>query len=573
MVKLLLFLSLFSLLLSTGCAHRPEDLEKAPSPLERVGEVQNHDVDHDCSYFYFLWGRYAEITNQLDAALEAYEKAAICDPGSGYISRKIPVMLLRLGRLKEAATHIQAFLTQHPDAPGIRMLLAKLYIKNQDDAGAEKQYRLVHQRHPEEVQALLLLAQLYLRRENIDAARTVLQEVLTVSADDYPAQVLLARIFAREQNIAEAKRYYEKSLVVNWSADLALEAGELYLRNKRYVDAEAQYKQILSREGQNEDAGLGLVQVYLDQGKKTAALGELRRLKEQTTHPARIELAMARLYAQERQYGKAADILEKFLKEDDRPRVRYLLGLIYFQWKKYPQALEHLQQIPQDGEQFEDSVFLQVRLLRLLHRPEEAILVLEEAVTARTVDNLDLYILLATLDQEQGREDRGRQVYVHALALHPDDPELLYEFGLFLEQAGRRSEAMEVMGKVLVLEPDNASALNFIGYAWAENGEHLEQALKYVSRAVALKPENGSIRDSLGWVYFRLGDLDKAQRELKRALVQTDSDPAVLEHLGDVYVQGGQVSPALKVYRKALRKYTKESDKAEVREKIQAIKK
>jgi len=231
------------------------------------------------------------------------------------------------------------------------MLLAKIYLKSQDPAAAEKQYRLIHRHHPEEVQSLLLLAQLYLGQGKIDASRAVLENVLSISKDDYLALLPLARITSHQKDIPQAGRYYQKALAANWSTELALEAGEFFLRNRKYRQAESLYKEILARDAGDEDAGLGLVQVYLDQGKKREALVELKRLRDSSSHPFRITVAMAKLYAQEHQYGKAADILEKFLKNDDRPRVRYLLGLVYFQAEDYERALEHLQKIPRNVEQ------------------------------------------------------------------------------------------------------------------------------------------------------------------------------------------------------------------------------
>ena len=102
-------------------------------------------------------------------------------------------------------------------------------------------------------------------------------------------------------------------------------------------------------------------------------------------------------------------------------------------------------------------------------------------------------------------------------------------------------------------------------------GEHLDKALEYIKRAVALKPENGYIRDSLGWVYYRLGHLDLAQQELEQAIILSPDDPAIFDHLGDVYLESGQLQKALQVYRKALGHFTEEQDKARVREKIRIV--
>ncbi len=571
-MKTIRFLFILCLLfLAAGCARQGGTFNGQQNvPPTVVAEPQVEETDLECSYFYFLWGRYAELTGRYNEALEAYEKALICDPSADYISQKLPVLLLRLDRDLEAGDQLQKYLKTHPSATGARMLLAKILIRQQDyDAAVE--YRTIHRQHPDETQSLLLLSELYLARGQYDSARKVLLQVLVLADDTYPAHVLLARIYAQEKEVGNAVRHYKEALAINWSSELELEAGELYLQNKDYTEAEALFKKILARENNNEEAGLALVQVYLLQKKEAAALGELKRLKKQSENPGRIELAIARVYAQNKQYAKAADILQDLLTREDRPQTRYLLSIIYFQLKEYEKALTQLQQISRDAEAYEDSVFLQIRLLRLLKRPEDAVRVLEEALANRDVSNLDLYILLATLYQVQGNDELGEEVYDRALALHPDNAELLYEYGLFLEQAGKQDQAIAMMQKVLALEPDNAAALNYIGYTWADLGENLDQALDYIKRAVELKPENGYIRDSLGWVHFQLGHLDKAQKELEKAVILSSDDPAIQEHLGDVYLEAGKPLKALQVYRRALDNYTEEQEKAGIREKIRAV--
>jgi len=560
------------LFLVSGCARQggTSNNQQNVSPSV-VAEPQVEETDLECSYFYFLWGRYAELTGRYNEALEAYEKALICDPSADYISRKLPVLLLRLDRDQEAGDQLQKYLKTHPSATGARMLLAKILIRQQDYDAAVEQYRTIHRQHPDETQSLLLLSELYLARGQYDSARKVLLQVLVLADDTYPAHVLLARIYAQEKEVGNAVRHYKEALAINWSSELEQEAGELYLQNKDYAEAEALFKKILARENNNEEAGLALVQVYLLQKKEAAALGELKRLKKQSDKPGRIELAIARVYAQNKQYAKAADILQDLLTREDRPQTRYLLSIIYFQLKEYEKALTQLQQISRDAETYEDSVFLQIRLLRLLKRPEDAVRVLEEALANRDVGNLDLYILLATLYQVQGNNQLGEEVYDRALALHPDNAELLYEYGLFLEQAGKQDQAIAMMQKVLALEPENSAALNYIGYTWADKGENLDQALEYIKRAVELKPENGYIRDSLGWVHFQLGHLDKAQKELEKAVILSSEDPAIQEHLGDVYLEAGKPRKALQVYLRALDNYTEEQEKVAVREKIRAV--
>ncbi len=544
----------------------------APTSVPRITPTPADEPDTECSYFYFLWGRYAELTSHFDEALEAYEKAIICDQQADYIIRKLPLIYLRLHRDQEAVAKLQHYLDRHPDENGARMLLAKIYIHQHAFDKAIAQFQRIHRHNPEEVQSLLLLSELYISRRQPKQAVKTLRRVLEKRHDSYPAHVLLARLFAGQGEVDPAVKHYRKALALNQSTELEMELGDFYLQQKRYGQAAQLYEKIVSREPDNEEAGMVLVHVYLLRKMEKKALAELERLKSISYDPGKIEMTMAGIYARKNQYEKAVEVLQPLVMRENLPKARYMLGILFFQLKKYQEALFQLQQIPVDAKDYEDALFLRVRLLRLLQRTDEAVSVLEKALLQNSdVHNADLYALLARLYQVQGKVDLGEKTFARILPLYPENEHLLYEYGLFLDQAGDQKKAMKIMQKVISLRPEHAAALNYVGYTWAEHRVHLDKALDYIRRAVKLKPKNGYIRDSLGWIYFRLGRLQEARRELLKAAKLAADDPAILDHLGDVYLASGQQKKALQAYRRALEKYTEDRDKSGVEKKIRLL--
>jgi tetratricopeptide (TPR) repeat protein len=103
------------------------------------------------------------------------------------------------------------------------------------------------------------------------------------------------------------------------------------------------------------------------------------------------------------------------------------------------------------------------------------------------------------------------------------------------------------------MAPDDAQALNYLGYTYAEMGIHLDEALGYVNRALAITPGDGFILDSLGWVYFKMKKYDLAIVNLQRALKALNDDPAVLEHLAEAYYANREYDNAIATYRKLLK--------------------
>jgi tetratricopeptide (TPR) repeat protein len=252
--------------------------------------------------------------------------------------------------------------------------------------------------------------------------------------------------------------------------------------------------------------------------------------------------------------------------------VRYLLGMAYYRNNNSPKAEEQLLLIPAESTLYEDSIFLQVRILSEGDNAHGAIDLLQKQIGDAATRKPSFYILLASLYRQDEEIEKSREVYEQAAILYPDDIDLLYNYGIFLEKIGDQDNAMAKMQAVLALDPENGAALNYIGYTWADNNVHLEKALEYIKKAVELMPEDGYVRDSLGWVYYKIGEVEQAILELEKASEMVGNDPVVKEHLGDVYMQTEQLEKALTAYEEAYELYEEEAKKENVNAKINAVK-
>jgi len=565
------FLSLFGVgLLLTGCAGGKIEVQNPDQATEEALVIVD-EADHGCSYFYFLWGRYAELSEKDNEALEAYEKALICDPSATLAVRKIPLLLARLNRSNEAITRLEEYLADHPEDIEPRMVLAKILIRKKQFQKAAAQYRKIKEVDPQNVSSLLLLAQLYLADGKPRQARYTLEEVLQVDGQSYSAMVLLARLLASNSEYEEAEHQYKEALATNWTTSLQMELAEVFLRQKKFDDTVRLYKDILIRDEFNEDARVALVHAYLVQQKEALALEELNKLKSITSRPGRVDLTIARLYARKKEYKKAISILDELLKTHDKSEIRYMLAILHYQIKDYENTLADLQGISRDAEEYEDAIFLQVRTLRELKKNDQAIELLESVIADDKSRSPDMFVLLASMYQQNKQDEQGKNTFVRGLKKYPDDGQLLYEYGLFLDYSGDQQQAIDVMKKVIQLDPEHAAALNYVGYSWADKKIHLDTALAYIKRAVELKPENGYIRDSLGWVYYRQGRLKEAISNLEEAAKLSSEDPSILDHLGDVYLESGHPDKALQTYKQGLKLFDNAGDRQRIQEKIRIL--
>jgi uncharacterized protein (TIGR02996 family) len=157
------------------------------------------------------------------------------------------------------------------------------------------------------------------------------------------------------------------------------------------------------------------------------------------------------------------------------------------------------------------------------------------------------FLLEAELRLRRKERDAAMAVYESGLKALPDERRLLYARALLAEQMDRITEAERDLRRIVELNPDDADALNALGYTLADRTERHEEALGLIEKALAKKPDEPAIIDSMGWVQFRMGRRDEALKYLRRAY-ELKPDPEIAAHLGEVLWSGGEKDQARKVW-------------------------
>jgi tetratricopeptide (TPR) repeat protein len=137
-----------------------------------------------------------------------------------------------------------------------------------------------------------------------------------------------------------------------------------------------------------------------------------------------------------------------------------------------------------------------------------------------------------------------------------DEMEMIHFMrGAMYERSKDFDNAEKSFRKVLEMNPENSSALNYLGYMFADRNVRLQEAHDLVKKALDLEPNNGAYLDSLGWIYYRMDRLPEAEAHLRRALERYSRDPVVNDHLGDVYFKQGKLKEAIAQWQAALKEW------------------
>ncbi len=235
---------------------------------------------------------------------------------------------------------------------------------------------------------------------------------------------------------------------------------------------------------------------------------------------------------------------------------RQLVGSILNVYSNYDAARAVFGHVRPASPYFEQAQIEIAASLAAEERPDEAIALMRAAVKADKSSE-EMRLTLAGLYAERGRHAEAAAAAGEAIALlGAAPPEDAWRFYIgraaSLIELKRWPEAEADLKRAVEIAPEEPTALNYLGYSWAERGENLEEAFRLIEKAVALAPTSGAIIDSLGWAHYQLGRYEEALPHLEKAASLEPADPTITDHLGDVYFKLGRKVEAEFQWRRAL---------------------
>ncbi len=227
----------------------------------------------------------------------------------------------------------------------------------------------------------------------------------------------------------------------------------------------------------------------------------------------------------------------------DFPLADVALAQAYDGAKRYDLELAAFDNIKEDSPLWLNVQIQKAFALNALDQVDDAKVLLEEITTQYPKDIRPLDALGSILRSHE-RYAEARDYYTRAIALidkpTKDNWTLYYARGVSSERLKDWPAAEADLKRALELSPDESSVLNYLGYTWIDQSQNLKTAMDYIRKAVKLKPDDGYYVDSLGWAYYRLGNIQAAVEQLERAVELKPDDPVINDHLGDAYWRIGR---------------------------------
>jgi len=461
------------------------------------------------------------------AGLAAVRRWVELDPNNIAARQLAAVLFLRDGQTEQAGEQLDA-LVKIADARGSDGFLqaAGALSVESDRTSAEQLMQGLQERNPDDVRALYALAVLETAHRRFAEAETRLRAVIEREPDWEQPRILLSRVLIAQSERDQALTFLAESV----------------RRNPDSVLLRTSYSRQL-----------------VDAGDYARALEQFRGLHRLTPEDSEITFGYAMLATQQEHWDEARPLWQALRGNPDRrDEASYYLAQVEEQNGNDDLAIGLFRSV--EGTELKvDAIMRMSQILARTGRLGAAREALQQARIANPGRATDLYIAETQIVQKYGSPDEALALYETAISAYPDNPDLLYNRGLFVVELGDFAWMERDLLRLLEQDPDHADALNALGYTLADRNERLDEAFAYVARALKLRPDSPAILDSMGWVLYRQGDLAQAAGYLRRAL-ELNQDDEIAAHLGEVLWMSGQHAAARAVWREGLT-HAPDSDK------------
>ncbi|MBM4165590.1 MAG: tetratricopeptide repeat protein [Ignavibacteria bacterium] len=448
------------------------------------------------------------------------------------------------------------------------------------------------------------LAQIYLAQFSLDSAIMQYHEIVKRDSDYVQGWYSLANA-VQFQSSDSALVLYRK-IIERFGSQWEIweRIAMLSIEKKKYDDAAFAYKEMLALDPSNNDLKITLASAYEFAGKESLACELYKKIAAETDNE-NARIAAARILLLLHQYSEADSLIQPLLQQDsvsfetklkigeayidalhkDSTLIdfvqNYFLNLKNEQpedWRSYwylaaialsqdsvSSAIENYEKV---NELADWNIDAWINLASIYSEQKKFSLMAEtlERVQKKNSNDFRINFFLGIAYYRDGKLEKAIDPLERALQLRPTEMNVLSTLALIYDALKRWDDSDRLYETALKIDANNHLLLNNYGYSLSVRGEQLPRALEMSKKALEQQPKNPSYLDTMGWVYFRLGNFDEAKKYIQDAINVGDASAEVNEHMGDVYFKLNDTAKAVEYWKKAVDlDSTRESAKDKIR--------
>ncbi len=460
--------------------------------------------------------RIAEYLGADQSALDTALIWAKNAPDNLDAQRAAAIQLARGGRYDDSMVYMEKVLQGKGDTHFDFLALSAAETDQDTRDGLQKSFDRLLQKYPDNGQLVFGKALLLQQDGNSQAALDLLEAHPPEEGEIAPV-LLRARLLQSVGRGEEALPLLQKTIRQNPDDKrLRLTYARTLVEQDRLDDAKVEFASLLEQYPDDDELRYSLALICLETKNWDEATGYLQELIERDSHVDSAHLNLGRIHEERNQ----------------------------------PQAAlnEYAQVGP--GNDYLPAQLRQADILVANGRSTEASRRLALARDTQPDYVIQLYLIEAEALGNNDKDAQALQVLEQALKQYPDDNNLLYTRAMLAEKRNDLAQMEKDLRSIIAREPENAMALNALGYTLADRTTRYAEAKALIDKAHQINPDDPAVLDSLGWVNYRMGNLDEAERLLRQAL-ERFPDHEVAAHLGEVLWANGKRREARQIWAKA----------------------
>jgi len=557
------------LLVSCTAAVPPPAPAASAKPVQTQVPISEMDTN-----FLYMAAEDALQNNNPALAIRFFEALVSKDKSAVLPRIQLVELLLRHGRIPEARKQVDVLLGMHDLPPAsmakIRLLHAQILTVNDKPSDAIDVLKQMLKKNPEALTPRMMLIQMLAKEGRFDEAQRVIHEGIKARSH-IPGSLLQlyhvdAELYIRQGKLKKAKQTLEKLLkLAPDQPGPTLMLSRLAVRQEDIIGAEEVLRRFLAGHPGNLSVSNALGRLLVQQKRGKEAIAIYEDISRKIGENSEVLTALGLLYYQQKDYPHAADRFRKALSKHPANQARFYLAASLEAMGQKTEAEQIYRQINHDAASYTDAQ-LRLAAMDLQADRTDAALTRIRTVIRENPKSGNAYTLLSSALLQQKKYQQLLSETEAALGLPKVPVQLLFNRAAAFESLKQYDRAAGPIKKLLVIEPDNTEALNFLGYLYAEQGAHLDEAETLILRALKQKPGNGYYLDSLAWVHYQRGEYDKALSFQRKAVRKIPEDPVMQEHLGDILWKAGKAGAARTAWKKSLRLGHKQPER--IRKKI-----
>ncbi|MBT6717812.1 MAG: tetratricopeptide repeat protein [Nitrospina sp.] len=487
------------------------------------------------AYFHYLMSLESEKNYQFEEAASHYKEIVKYDPDTEKFFEKWVRLNLRTGKLDEAVEAGQKALKRFPKNKGIHMDMADILASQGKADSAIYHYERVIQISPKNSRSIFLKGTVLESQGKWGQAKDMYLQAAKMEHNNPLGQFYLGRALLQNNEIKEAEKRFQMAVILKPNLLQARKyLAWVYERLGKSEEALKEYNLLLKLKQKNPfiEERLAKIQNLSELAYKNEIAGHIGIPAELEKQP-NVHMRIAAIYFEENLFLRALDEFQLVLAASDYKDPHVLMARIYENQGRLDKAIEQFEILRKLEPESMDILRYTARLYHLDDKTDETIRLLKSAVEVQP-ENDQIYHSLALAYMSRKENDKAVESMTKALALNPKKDSYYFELGALMEKTGDFKGAIENMRQAIEINPLHSNAHNFLGYIYALEGRDLDRALEHLKKALTIQPRNGYFLDSLGWIYFKKGESKKALAQIQKALIYTDPDPVLYDHLGDI---------------------------------------